>query len=173
MARDTITTRHNMAQNNPPPDPLTQPNFDALAVEILTRLINIENFIQEISNRGPRKKPTIDAEAGSQANRTAWAEDWLNGDSPATAIEREWRARWDLTGGYHRRPPEPADDPRFGEDPLEKHIGLLKHESSVLIQIRTGKIGPQCLSISQEGTRGPTGVPLRSCFPASGWVGGI
>ncbi len=40
-----------MAQNNPPPAPLTQPNFDALAAEILTRLTNIENFIQEISIR--------------------------------------------------------------------------------------------------------------------------
>src|SRR5208282_220447 len=37
---------------------------------------------------------------------------------------------------------EPAEDgPRFDEDPLDKHKGLLKHESSALIQIRTGKIG--------------------------------
>jgi len=57
------------------------------------------------------------------------------------AIDREWRVRWDLTDSYYRRPPKPADDPRFGKDPLDKHIGLLKHESSILIQIRTGKIG--------------------------------
>ena len=49
------------------------------------------------------------------------------------AIDREWRVRWDLTGGYHQRLLELVDDPRFEENPLDKYIGLLKHESSIFI----------------------------------------
>ena len=42
-----------------------------------------------------------------------------------------------------RRPPSPADhEPEFEEGTsLERHKGLRKHESSVLIQMRTRKIG--------------------------------
>jgi hypothetical protein len=36
---------------------------------------------------------------------------------------------------------EPADHPDFTQEALAKHIGLRKHESSLLVQIRTGKVG--------------------------------
>ena len=98
----------------------------------------VKNSVAKIANwlkrRGPRpKKPISDIEIGSQRNRATWAKDWLAGGSPIETIDREWQVRWDLTGGYYRRPPEPTDNPRFGEDPLDKHIGLLKHESSIFI----------------------------------------
>jgi len=98
----------------------------------------VKNSAAKVANwlkrRGPRpKKPIGDVEVGSQGNRAIWARDWFAGGSPVEAIDREWRVRWDLTGGYYRRPPEPVDDPRFGEDPLDKHIGLLKYESSIFI----------------------------------------
>ena len=40
-----------------------------------------------------------------------------------------------------RRVPAPAARPTFNYDALKKHHGLLKHESSLLTQIRTGKVG--------------------------------
>jgi hypothetical protein len=39
------------------------------------------------------------------------------------------------------RAPVPAAWPEFNYDALKKHYGLLKHESSLLTQIRTGKVG--------------------------------
>jgi hypothetical protein len=40
-----------------------------------------------------------------------------------------------------RRAPAPAAWPTFNYDALKKHHGLLKHESCLLTQIRTGKVG--------------------------------
>ena len=40
-----------------------------------------------------------------------------------------------------RRAPAPAERPLFSYDALKKHCHLSKHESSLLTQIRTGKIG--------------------------------
>jgi hypothetical protein len=60
-----------------------------------------------------------------------------------------WEDRWHRTERAARRrrrraAPEPAEeDPGFDDKPLDKHRGLLKHESSILIQARTGKIGLQ------------------------------
>ena len=39
------------------------------------------------------------------------------------------------------RVPAPAAWPTFNYDVLKKHHGLLKHESSLLTQICTGKVG--------------------------------
>ena len=39
------------------------------------------------------------------------------------------------------RAPAPASQPVFSYDALKKHRDLLKHESSLLTQIRTGKVG--------------------------------
>ena len=60
---------------------------------------------------------------------------------------RDWKARWeaDLAAARARRPDrrlEPADaSPDLTASALAKHKGLRKHESSMLTQIRTGKIG--------------------------------
>ena len=68
-------------------------------------------------------------------------------------------------GQNHRnRPPEPAGNPRFGEYPLGKHIDLLKHESSIPIQMRTGEIGPSAFP-SQRKVPDITS-PQRSCSQA-------
>jgi hypothetical protein len=40
-----------------------------------------------------------------------------------------------------RRVPAPASRPAFSYDALKKHKDLRKHESSLLTQIRTGKVG--------------------------------
>ena len=82
---------------------------------------------------------------GTEA-RAEWATEWLGADTPEGALERDWRTRWQhtLDAAMADRPSrdiEPADHPDFTEEGLAKHIGLKKYESSVLVQIRTGKIG--------------------------------
>ena len=82
---------------------------------------------------------------GTEA-RAAWAAEWLGTDTPEEALERDWRIRWQraMDQAMADRPGrdiEPADHPDFTEEALSKHIGLKKHESSMLVQARTGKIG--------------------------------
>ena len=44
---------------------------------------------------------------------------------------------------------EPADYPDFTQATLAKNSGLQKHESSLLVQIRTGKVGLRALLYSR------------------------
>jgi hypothetical protein len=71
----------------------------------------------------------------------------LNADRKTiqTTIVREWKERWqrevDRSRARHRgRAEEPADEPPAKER-LKLHDGLQKAESSLLVQMRTGKIG--------------------------------
>jgi hypothetical protein len=64
----------------------------------------------------------------------------------AGSLKRNWKNRWQrsIEATQRRRQGryvEPAEKEFPTKDPLIKHRGLLKHESSVLIQLRTGKIG--------------------------------
>ena len=64
----------------------------------------------------------------------------------ADELECNWKARWQRNAAEAQRERrgryvEPAEENFPTEDPLLKHKGLLKHESSILIQLRTGKIG--------------------------------
>jgi hypothetical protein len=61
-------------------------------------------------------------------------------------LERNWKERWQRNVEVTQRRRrgqyvEPAEEKFPTKNPLIKHTGLLKHESSVLIQLRTGKIG--------------------------------
>ena len=58
----------------------------------------------------------------------------------AKAISRDWKARWDATTPrpYQR---EAADEPCFDGKRLRLYQGLRKATSSMLFQLRTGKIG--------------------------------
>ena len=88
-----------------------------------------------------QKPPSIEESEGKAQWARAWTQD---SDNP---VERDWKGRWgvNLAAARARRPrsrPEPADDdPDFTDTALDKHRGLRKHESSILTQIRTGKIG--------------------------------
>ena len=100
-----------------------------------------------------QKQPTIEEGAG----KLRWAKERMwDGTRGALyeareALARDWRERWQsdcAAARRRRRRPHggrvsPADrTPEFGEGKsLERHEGLRKHESSVLIQMRTGKIG--------------------------------
>jgi hypothetical protein len=65
---------------------------------------------------------------------------------PQDDLEHNWKTRWQrrATAAQKQRLGryvEPAEEGFPSGDPLVKHKGLLKHESSILIQLRTGKIG--------------------------------
>ena len=91
----------------------------------------------------------LSTEKGSGIWRARWANTW-RGDLEQTeeAMIRDWARRWerDLNGARTQRPNRgdvPADIVYFDQEDasLDKYRGLPKHESSLLIQIRTGKIG--------------------------------
>jgi hypothetical protein len=93
---------------------------------------------------GPQHLP----KGGEQKAR--WAGRWCAEGELATyeAVERDWRIWWEGKAEARARSrgvtsEEPADaHPEFkGNYALRKHQGLRKHESSLLIQIRTGKVG--------------------------------
>ena len=83
--------------------------------------------------------------------RARWAREWCTEgavSTPDEAVERDWKRRWERTSAARRAQEgrntrEPAEtDPVFrGKQALKRHMGLKKHESSLLTQIRTGKVG--------------------------------
>jgi Reverse transcriptase (RNA-dependent DNA polymerase)/Endonuclease-reverse transcriptase len=108
---------------------------------VATRLRRRRTRIRPI---GPQLLP----KGGEQKAR--WARRWCAGGELTTneAVERDWRLWWEGKVEARARSQggpgvEPADmDPEFkGRRALQKHRGLKKHESSLLTQIRTGKVG--------------------------------
>lgn len=83
----------------------------------------------------------------SGTTKAQWARMWTGSTlSTDEALTRDWKARWERLHSKSIaerswRDDEPADRPSFNGKALEKHTGLKKHESSLLVQIRTGKIG--------------------------------
>jgi hypothetical protein len=114
--------------------------------------------------RRRRRTPAGRTAAENPAEAQAWTRTWTPGDmTTCEAVSRDWRKRWDWSyrKAARRRPErdkEPADTPDF-EKPLRKHGNLRKHESSLLVQIRTGKVGLRAF-LFQRGV--PT-VPSPHC----------
>ncbi len=94
--------------------------------------------------------------------KAAWAREWARAPAPAPALApapdldidldtkaavlRDWKVRWEVsTAQDNRRRPgrllQVADAPTFDGSALDLHRGLRKAESSILVQIRTGKLG--------------------------------
>ncbi len=102
-----------------------------------------------LRNARPRKRRTRAALATIESGtaKAQWAKEWLREGNAKAALHRDWLNRWErranaLQARRQRNYREPAEAvPDLSIDPLEKHRGLLKHESSTLIQMRTGKIG--------------------------------
>ena len=84
-------------------------------------------------------RPSLEFGAG----RTAWAQVWTEDSTPEEILWEHWKRRWTRnTGELHsRQDATPAAQPLFSYDALKKHQHLHKHESSLLTQIRTGKVG--------------------------------
>jgi hypothetical protein len=76
--------------------------------------------------------------------RTTWATSWTRESPSKESLLEQWKQRWrqhvEEPPG-RRRAPTPAAQPLFSDKALDKHRHLSKHESSLLTQIRTGKVG--------------------------------
>jgi hypothetical protein len=88
----------------------------------------------------PTQPPSVEYGEG----RTSWAQTWSEGAVPVDILWVHWKRRWMQQAGRppdRPRAPAPASQPVFSYDVLKKHRDLRKHESSLLTQIRTGKVG--------------------------------
>jgi retron-type reverse transcriptase len=88
----------------------------------------------------PAHRPSLEYGEG----RTNWAKSWLGNSPSEKVLWIHWQRRWQQHAHEppdRRRVPAPAAWPIFSYDALKKHKNLLKHESSLLTQIRTGKVG--------------------------------
>jgi hypothetical protein len=101
--------------------------------------------------------------------RMEWVNAWCPQDSNSNDIVCEaWKKRWRAETAAKRPwryvPPEPADiNPLFEftrAKALDKHKGLIKVESSILTQVRTGKIGLAAF-LFQRGA--PVATPRCRC----------
>ena len=78
-----------------------------------------------------------------------WAVQWVPEDTNAEVVaEQAWHCQWqkeydEAVRQQLMRHKEVADDPFFTEEAVCRHDGLCKAESSMLIQVCTGKIGLQ------------------------------
>jgi hypothetical protein len=81
----------------------------------------------------PPQRPSLEFGDG----RTAWAKKWTEDSLPEDILWVHWKRR------YLQHAGELPDRRRaiFSYDALKKHKDLRKHESSLLTQIRTGKVG--------------------------------
>jgi hypothetical protein len=88
----------------------------------------------------PQPRPSLEHGEG----RTNWAKAWSEDSIPEDILWVHWKRRWlqhDSEPPDRRRAPAPASQAIFSYDALKKHKDLRKHESSLLTQIRTGKVG--------------------------------
>ena len=140
----------------------TETNTPPLDLYLNTRLAGFEQRLQASRTgelirtacatiarrlRNRRARPSAARQdPNSGESQRVWADQWLGTDLAQTAVTRDWKARCiqSAQGARAQRPHRlatPADQAILGPKALRKHQGLRKHESSVLTQIRTGKIG--------------------------------
>jgi hypothetical protein len=116
------------------------------AVQIRDACVAIASRLRSRRRRRPAERPADRPRAGWDGERSGeWAREWRNGLSSDEALRRDWETRWTrelarATTQRRGRTVQPADNPDF-DKALEKHETLRKHESSLLVQIRTGKVG--------------------------------
>ena len=98
-----------------------------------------------LRTRRPRRRRRTALE--HQNANIAWMQRWIpaaqegaDGKRIADAINVQWTERWRKGSEQSRARSHPADGPP-SKDRLRLHYGLRKAESSLLVQMRTGKIG--------------------------------
>jgi hypothetical protein len=114
----------------------------AICNRVATRLQHRRQGRRRQSNAEPARPQRPSLEHGE--GRTNWARGWTEDSPPEEILWVHWQRRWQQHANRppdRHRVPAPANRPIFSYDVLKKHKDLRKHESSLLTQIRTGKVG--------------------------------
>jgi hypothetical protein len=136
---------------------------------ILESCTTVARFLYRRRLRRRQRGTNAETAPRYQNNTEDWAQRWLIASEEthekkiSASIHREWHERWEKE---HRRsrtrhgrlPSQPADKSP-SDEPLQLHKGLRKAESSLLIQMRTGKIGLRAFLFD----RGVPEVPTPIC----------
>ena len=124
-----------------PVEPVERQLQPAPKGEIISRACRklFQRFKRGRRARGPQSPTALEKDS-------AILRQWVANDLADTsrAVEREWEARW-KEGREGRVATRPADDYKpkalFTDQALQRHEGLNKAQSSLLVQARTGAIG--------------------------------
>jgi hypothetical protein len=90
----------------------------------------------------PQRSLSLEYRAGC----TQWAKAWTKDLTPKKALLRQWEQRWNRNVGeaqaqWRRQTPLPAEFSQVLIGALSRYKCLCIHQSSLLTQIRTGKVG--------------------------------
>jgi hypothetical protein len=113
-----------------------------------------------LRRRGRRPLPPLPQQRPQQ--RSIQTADWLGSRSEKEAVFDKWLQRWNNAAQQERTIRAIADEPPY---PLpyviQRYRGLLKHETSLICQVRTGRIGLRAFLFLRGVPDVPT--PLCSC----------
>jgi hypothetical protein len=95
-----------------------------------------------LRNRKTRRTPSSSTyHLPQQVKVTGWKTTGLADDEESQKTLNNWWTVRVLTEGKTDHPEHPADLQKPTDEVLKRHNSLRKHESSLLTQIRTGRIG--------------------------------
>ena len=126
---------------------------------------NLRKVRSTIAQRLAGRRRTTTASIWDSERKAAWARHWTaTGRTSSEIMQKNWKERYEANQRNNRnniRDIQPAEKWPGYKRTLKAHQTLRKHESSILVQLRTGKIGMRAF-LFQRRVPG-TNTPLCVC----------